>query len=520
MSDAASLPGVNKWVVAVTVMFPTFIEIMDTSVVNVSLPHIQGSLNAGLDEVTWVLTSYLVSNAIVIPISGWLANLLGRKRYLIISLLLFTGSSVVCGTAPSLMVLVLFRIFQGIGGGGLQPLSQAILLETFPKEEHGMAMAFFGMGVVLAPILGPVVGGWLTDKESWRWIFYINLPAGLIATSLVYTFVRDPVYLRGKVRHQVDRWGLFFLCVGLGCLQILLDKGQREDWFHSQFIIYLSAASVLAMALFVWVELHTPHPVVDLKVFRDRTFSTGSGIMFAGFLTLFASLVLLPLYVQELMGYTAYWAGLVLGPGGVAAFTVMPVAGVLMRKGISARHILAAGLTVSAYAIWRMSHFNLQADVYSIIWPRVVMGFGMGLFFVPLAASTFATTPKEKMGNASGIFNLLRNLGGSFGVAIGTTVLARRVQVHQNFLVEAFTPYSSAFRQYQGFIRGWLEGRHPWATRRSVYALIYQEVVRQAAMLAFNDAFWAMAWLTAALVPITFIMREAKEGKGANPPSV
>jgi DHA2 family multidrug resistance protein len=510
-SRTSNSPQTNKWLVAVTVMFPTFIEIMDTSVVNVSLPHIQGSMSAGLDEVTWVLTSYLVSNAIVIPISGWLANQLGRRRYLMISLLLFTGSSVVCGMAPSLGILVLFRIFQGMGGGGLQPLSQAILLETFPKEEHGMAMAFFGMGVVLAPILGPVVGGWLTDKESWRWIFYINLPAGLIAAFLVHTFVHDPAYIRKKAL-QIDRWGLFLLCVGLGCLQIALDKGQRDDWFHSDFILYLSMISATAMALFVWVELHTDHPVVDLKVLRDRTFTTGSTIMFAGFLALFSSLVLLPLYVQNLMGYTAFWAGLVLGPGGVAAFMVMPVAGILMRKGVSPRSLLAVGLFIMAYSMWQMSHFNLEAGLYSIIWPRVVMGFGLGLFFVPLSASTFVTIPNEKTGNASGIFNLLRNLGGSFGVAIGTTVLARRAQAHQNFLVETFTPYNTAFQQYYELTKHFLEGRYSWATQQSVYALIYQEVVRQATMLAFNDVFQDLAFVTAALIPLTFLLKTPKKG--------
>jgi len=512
-SPASQPAPVNKWLVAVTVMFPTFIEIMDTSVVNVSLPHIQGSLNAGLDEVTWVLTSYLVSNAIVIPISGWLANVLGRKRYLMISLLLFTGSSVVCGVAPSLAVLVLSRIFQGMGGGGLQPLSQAILFETFPKEEHGMAMAFFGMGIVLAPILGPVVGGWLTDIESWRWIFYINLPAGLIATFLVFTFIQDPDYIRKKV-FQIDRWGLFFLCIGLGCLQIVLDKGQRDDWFHSDFILYLSVISAVALICFVWVELHTPHPVVDLRVLRDRTFTTGSTIMFAGFLTLFSTLVLLPLYVQNLMGYTAFLAGLVLGPGGIAAFVAMPVAGVLMRKGINPRNLLAVGLSIVAYAIWEMSHFNLQAGIYSIIWPRLVMGFGLGLFFVPLSASAFVTIPNETMGNASGLFNLLRNLGGSFGVALGTTILARRAQAHQNFIVETFTPYSSAFQQYYELIRHFLESRYSWATQDSVYALIYHEVIRQATMLAFNDAFWIMAWGTAALVPLTFLLKTPKKGQG------
>ena len=511
MSQPAANAQASKWVVALTVMFPTFIEIMDTSVVNVSLPHIQGSLNAGLDEVTWVLTSYLVSNAIVNPTSGWIASSVGRRRYLLASLLLFTGSSVICGLAPSLWVLVGFRILQGMGGGGLQPLSQAILLETFPKEEHGMAMALFGMGVVLAPILGPVVGGWLTDQASWRWIFYINLPAGLMATFLVFSFIHDPPYIRKK-DFSIDRWGLFFLCIGLGCLQIVLDKGQRDDWFQSNFILYLSIISLVSLALFVWVEFHMRHPVVNLKILGDRNFSTGSVIMFAGFLALFASLVLLPLYVQKLMGYTAFWAGLVLGPGGMTAFMVMPLAGVLMRKGVNPRHLLALGLSLAAYAVWEMSHFNLQADIFAIIWPRVLMGAGMGLFFVPLSAATFVTIPNEKMGNASGLFNLLRNLGASFGVAISTTVLARRTQLHQNFLVEAFTPSSSAFHQHYKFMKQFAEKRYAWATRESVYALIYQEIIRQASMLAFNDAFWILSWVTAGLVPLTFLLRGSKKG--------
>jgi DHA2 family multidrug resistance protein len=332
---------------------------------------------------------------------------------------------------------------------------------------------------------------------------------------LVFNFVHDPAYLRRKTL-EIDKWGLFFLSIGLGCLQIVLDKGQRDDWFQSDFIFSLSLVSAVAMALFVWVEFRTPHPVVDLKVLRDRSFTSGSIIMFAGFLSLFASLVLLPLYVQKLMGYTAFWAGLVLGPGGMAAFMVMPVAGILMRKGISPRYLLAVGLTISAYGIWEMSHFNVQADVSAIIWPRVVMGFGMGLFFVPLAASAFATVPNEKTGNASGIFNLLRNLGGSFGVAISTTVLARRSQVHQNFLVEMFTPCSSAFQHHYEMIRHFLEDRYSWATQHSVYALIYQEVIRQATMLAFNDAFRFLAYVTAALVPLTFLLKSPRKGQGVS----
>ncbi len=506
----------NKWVIALTVMLPTFLEVMDTSVVNVSLPHIQGSLNAGLDEVTWVLTSYLVSNAIIIPITGWLASVFGRKRYLLFSLVVFTLSSLLCGAAPSLEMLVFFRVLQGLGGGGLQPLSQAILLESFPQREHGMAMAVFGMGVVMAPILGPVVGGWITDHWNWRWIFYINLPIGMIAFLLATLFVTDPDYLRQR-KFSIDRWGLFLLAVGLGSLQIVLDKGEREDWFESQFIVALTLVAAAALILFVIVELRTETPVVNLRVFRDRVFSTGCAIMFLGFFCIFGSIVLLPLYLQNLMSYNAFWAGLVLGPGGLASFFIMPVAGNLMRKGLNPRHLLAVGLAVITASLYLMAHFNLQAGFAEVSWPRIVLGFGIGLFFVPLAAATFANIRREEMGNASGIFNLLRNLGGSFGVAFTTTILSQRAQFHQNFLVEHTTPFNPAFQIRYESILEWLQTHHPdLAFSRTVLAIIYEEVLRQAHMLAFNDAFWALMWIAGFLVPLTLLLR-TREPAGMPP---
>ena len=508
MTTTAETHQVNKWIVALTVMLPTFIEIMDISVVNVSLPHIQGSLSAGLDEVTWVLTSYLISNAIIIPISGWLAGIFGRKRYLIFSLILFTASSVVCGAAFSLAILIIARIFQGIGGGGLQPISQAILLESFPQEERGLAMAFFGMGVVLAPIMGPVVGGWITDVWSWRWVFYINLPAGLLAIALVYLFVHDPGYIRRRLL-KIDTWGLFFLAVGLGCLQIVLDKGQRDDWFSSNFIIAFSLISGTALMLLLIRELRIPHPVVNLRIFRDRSFAIGNLIMFAGFFCLFASIVLLPLYLQNLMGYNALWAGLVLGPGGIAAFLIMPLAGIMMKINVSPRLLLGIGLSICAYALWLMSGFDLQASFRAVVMPRLIQGFGLGLFFVPLSAATFTGIPNEETGNASGIFNLLRNLGGSFGVAFSTTILARRTQLHQTFLAENVTPYNPSYQHYYDRIQQFLQAhQQPVAGHSAVLDEIYQRVMRQASMLAFNDTFWLLALATAALVMLTFFFRQ------------
>ena len=508
-------PAVNKWVVALVVMLPTFIEVMDTSVVNVSMPHIQGSLSAGVDEVTWVLTSYLVANAIIIPITGWLAGHFGRKRYLIFSIMMFTCASILCAAAPSLKVLILARVLQGLGGGGLQPLSQAILLETFPRREHGMAMAVFGMGVVMAPIVGPVLGGWITDQWSWRWVFYINIPAGILAVLLTIFFISDPAYIKKQI-FRIDRWGLFLLALGLGALQIVLDRGERLDWLESNFIVVLSIVAVLALVFFIIVELRAEHPVVDLRVFKDSAFSAGTAIMFLGFFCLFGSFVLLPLYAQELMGYTALWAGLILGPGGFSSFIVMPIAGALMKKGGKPWIILLVGLVITSYALFMMSRYNLQGDFYSIALPRLIQGIGLGMFFVPLSAAAYVNMPVEKIGNASGVFNLLRNLGGSFGVAVSSTILAQRAQVHQTFLSENITPYNPAFRNAYRHAVGFLQTNNMPASPKGGLAFIYGEITRQASMLSFNDTFYVLGVATAVMIPLTLFLRKGSSGGGSS----
>ena len=436
----------NKWIIALTVMLPTLIEIIDTSVVNVSLDHIRGSLSAGIDEATWSITSYLVSNAIIIPLTGWLSKFFGRKRYLIISITLFTISSFLCGSAWSLQSLVFFRILQGIGGGALQPLSQSILLETFPPRQHGMAMAVFGVGIMFGPIIGPLLGGWITDNWSWHWIFFINIPIGIISILLTMLFITDPPYMK-RMKMKIDYWGLALLTLGLGCLQIVLDKGQQDNWFSSNFIFWLSIVSFTSLLSFVIVELFTEHPVVNLRAFKNVTFSTGNVIMFMGFFNLFATIVLLPIYLQTLMGYTSYLAGLVLGPGGIATLIALPIAGSLVNK-VNPKALLAFGFIVNAYSTYLMSNFNLSADFPTVIWPRVVLGIGMGFFFIPLTTLTMSGVKKEEMANASAIYNLVRNLGGSFGVAFVTTILSRRAQFHQAHLVENLTPFD---RQYQMF---------------------------------------------------------------------
>ena len=501
----------NKWIIAITVMLPTLIEIIDTSVVNVSLDHIRGSLSAGIDESTWTITSYLVSNAIIIPLTGWLSRIFGRRSYLISSIALFTASSFLCGSAWSLQSLVFFRILQGIGGGALQPISQSILLETFPQRQHGMAMAIFGVGIMFGPIIGPLLGGWITDNWSWHWIFFINVPIGLISILMTLSFITDPPYMK-RMKMKIDYWGLALLALGLGCLQIVLDKGQREDWFSSSFILWMSIISATSLILFVIMELFAENPVVNLKTFKNISFSTGNLVMFFAFFNLFASIVLLPIYLQTLMGYTAFLAGLVLGPGGISTMFSLLIAGRLVTR-VNPKGLLAFGIVICAYATHLMSQFNLQAGFATVIWPRLVLGIGMGFLFIPLTTLTFATIKKENMGNATAIFNLLRNLGGSFGVAFVTTILSRRAQFHQSHLIEHLTPFdipyqitsqqSAQILDYRGFESS--------LSQYGGLGVIYKELLRQASMMSFNDAFYLTALLMISILPLVLLMKRPKD---------
>jgi DHA2 family multidrug resistance protein len=501
----------NKWIIALTVMLPTLIEIVDISVVNVALDHIRGSLSAGIDEATWSITSYLVSNAIIIPMTGWLSRLFGRKRYLIFSISLFTLSSLFCGSAWNLQSLVFFRILQGIGGGALQPLSQSILLETFPREQHGMAMAIFGIGIMFGPIIGPLLGGWITDNWSWQWIFFINIPIGIISILLVIFVITDPPYMK-RMKMKIDYWGLVLLATGLGCLQIVLDKGQREDWFASGHITWLSLISVASLLLFLINERFARHPIIDLKTFRNVSFTTGNIVMFFAFFSLLASIVLLPIYLQTLMGYTATLAGMVLGPGGLATLIAMPVAGKLVTK-INPKYILSSGIVIAAYSIYLMSGFNLSADFNTVIWPRVVLGFGMGFLFISLTTITMSGIRKEDMGNASAIYNLLRNLGGSFGVAFVSTVLARRAQSHQLHLTEHLTPFDPGYQMYSSQAAQFLQSRgaDAFMSKQGGLQVIYSQMLRQASMLSFNDAFFLLCILMLCTLPLLLLMRSGKK---------
>ncbi|MCC7203017.1 MAG: DHA2 family efflux MFS transporter permease subunit [Nitrospirae bacterium] len=494
-------------------MLPTLIEIIDTSVVNVSLEHIRGSLSAGVDESTWTITSYLVSNAIIIPLTGWLSRRFGRKRYLLFSIGLFTASSFMCGAAWNLQSLVFFRILQGIGGGAMQPISQSILLESFPPRQHGIAMAVFGVGIMFGPIVGPLMGGWLTDNWSWHWIFFINVPIGIISMFMVLFFISDPPYLKGKGL-KVDYAGLGLLAISLGCLQVVLDKGQQEDWFASQFIVALTFISVVSLISFIINELRVENPIVNLRLFRQATFSAGNIVMFCAFFNLFGSIVLLPIYLQTLMGYTSTLSGLVLGPGGIATLIVMPIAGLLVTR-VNPKTLLAFGIIVCSYSTYVMSQFNLYADFTTILWPRILLGIGMGSLFIPLTTMTMSGIRKEDMGDATSFYNLLRNLGGSFGVAFVATTLARRSQFHQGRLSEGFTQFDPAFQQAVSTIESTLRGAgaDPATSSYGSLDILYKELIRQAAMLSFNDAFYIVSILMLLTLPLIFLMRRTKSAE-------
>ncbi|MGE5362098.1 MAG: DHA2 family efflux MFS transporter permease subunit [Bacteroidales bacterium] len=489
-------------------MLSAVMEVLDTSVVNVSLPHIAGSLSATVEEATWVLTSYIVANAIILPISGWLASYFGRRRLLMVVVTGFTLSSVLCGLAPSLPWLIFLRVMQGTTGGGLQPLSQAVLLEGFPVEERGKAMAVWGMGIVAAPILGPTIGGWLTENYSWRWVFYINLPVGLISLIMIYLFVYDPPYL-ARTSRRVDVWGLGLLVLGIGALQIMLDKGQEEDWFASHMITTLAVVAVIGLTVFVIHEFLTSDPIVDFRLLRYRTFS--SGVFIGGILgfVLYGSLILLPLFMQQLLGFPAQTAGFWSSPRGVGTMLFMPITGYMLGRRWDPRLLLAVGLSVAAFSFFQYSHLNLNAGTHDLLWPQLIQGAGMALVFVPLSTIAMDPIPLRSMGYATSIFSLIRNIGSSMGISFVTTELARRSQLHQARLVENISAYDPAVRQSLEALGSAAQG-----TTKGI-GMLYGEVLRQASVMSFLDLFHVLGILFLVVVPVCWVMRKPEHVRSA-----
>jgi DHA2 family multidrug resistance protein len=513
-------PRHNQWVIALTVTMATFMEVLDTSIANVALPHIAGSLSASQEESTWVLTSYLVANAVVLPLSAWLADRIGRKRFYMICVFLFTCSSLLCGLAPSLPLLILFRVMQGIGGGGLATSEQSILTDTFAPAQRGMAFAIYGMAIVFAPTIGPTLGGWITDNYSWHWIFFINVPIGVISLLLTQQVVEDPPYIIQRKEESrkvpIDFIGAGLIALGLGCLEVALDKGQEDDWFGSPFIIFFVSASALAILYFVVWEWREEHPVLNLRLLKNRNLAVSCVLMTMLGAVLYGCTTLIPQYLQNLMGYTAEQAGMALSLGGIVVIVMMPVVGILISR-VDARLLIAFGFLLTAMALVHMTNIYPGIDFQTAAMFRVFQMAGLAFLFVPISTISYVGVPKEEGNQVSGLTNLLRNVGGTLGIATLTTMLARREQVHQNVLVAHVTPGSSAFSSMLSSLTGRFAhaGAGDVTGVSQAYGQIYQIVQAQAAALSYVDVIWIFAFAAAFAIPLPFLAKRNQAGAPA-----
>ena len=512
-------PRANPWVIAITVTLATFMEALDSSIANVAMGHIGGALSASRDEATWVLTSYLVANAVVLPISGWMSNRFGRKRFYMGCVFLFTLASLLCGMAPTLGTLVLCRVLQGAAGGGLQPSEQSILADTFPPEKRNMAFAMYGMAVVMAPAIGPTLGGWIIDNYSWRWLFFINIPVGILSLYLTNRLVEDPPYLEAirKRREGVDYWGLGLLVVSIGALQILLDKGQEDDWLSSHFIVGSIVVAVVGMGLFFWREMRVEHPIIDLRLFKQRNVSMTMFVMFMVGASLYSTTMLVPQYLQEIMGYSARQSGMAVSTGGLVLIVMFPVAGLLAPK-FDPRWLVAVGFIITTAGLWRMTELDLSISFGMAVSWRAYIALGLPFLFIPISTLCYAGIPQEKYNDVSGLSALMRNLGGSVGISFVTTLLARLSQKHLAMLSAHTAPGSGPFETIRnGLSSAWMQrgdGAFPDAMQRAS-TQIYGLAQVQARLLAYVDVIWVMVALTALLIPLPFLMRRPKPGEVA-----
>jgi MFS transporter, DHA2 family, multidrug resistance protein len=516
-SAAVWQPKFNPWLIAVVVAMAAFMEVLDTSIANVALPYMAGSLGASNDQSTWVLTSYLVSNAIVLPISGWLASAFGRKRFFMICLVVFTVSSLLCGIAPSLGAIIFFRILQGIGGGGLQPMAQAILADTFPPEKRGLAFALYGVTAIIAPTIGPTLGGWITDNYTWRWIFFINLPVGILALLLIYRLVEDPPWIKrlSGAGLKIDYIGVALLTLGVGALQVMLDKGQEDDWFGSRFITTLAILTAVGLISFVIWEWFYKNPIVEVRLYRNLNFLASNGMMFMLGIMLFSSLVMMPLFLQSLMGYTAESAGLVLSGGGLLLLVLMPVVGVLSSK-VQARYLVAFGwLTLSIGMYVSSRQLDLDISFRSASMLRLVQVFGLAFLFVPINLASYIGMPAEKSGSVAGLVNFMRNIGSSVGTSMVTTLIARRTQFHQVYLVANVADGRPALsRQLAGLTERLVAaGMSAERAAAQAYGIVFRNVIAQATTLAYIDTFLVLTALAAIMFVLSFTLKKNDPGK-------
>jgi len=515
-ADLSAPRAINPWLIALAVMLATFMEVLDTSIAAVALPYIAGSLSATNDEATWVLTSYLVANAIILPASGWFSLRFGRKRFLLACIAIFTVSSFACGAATSLGMILFARAVQGAGGGALQPLSQAILLETFPPQKRGMAMAVFGLGVVVAPVLGPTLGGWLTDTYTWRWAFYINIPVGLFAIFMISRYVADPSYIKEARPGKLDVIGLGLLALWLGCLQIILDKGQEDDWFGATWIRWAFAILIVAFVAFLLRQFRHKAPLVDLRVFRHRNFALGCLLIGLFGAAIYGLVTLLPLFYQELMGYTALAAGWAVSPRGIGAILAMPVIGYLTAK-IDNRWLIMFGFMMFGIASLWFGRVNLEIGQWSFIWPILISGFGSGCIFVPLSTTAMAFLRNEEIGNASGLYNLVRNIGGSVGISVVNTIVARHEQLHRTELSASLdkgrTAVAGSLHGLQNYLSA--QGLSSADAMQRAYAVLGLDLNAQSRLWAYVDDFRYMALMCFCCVPIVFALKRSVGKKGA-----
>ena len=514
MNGDSNQPKINPWLIAVAVILPTFIEMLDTTVVSVALENIAGNLSATISQATWIQTGYLISNAVVLPATAWFSALLGRKRFLMICIGIFTLASFACGEAPNLTFLIIASIVQGAGGGALQPISQAILMESFPPAKRGLAMAAYVVGVVLAPVVGPVLGGWLTDNYSWRWIFYINIPCGIVALWMIQQFVFDPEYIRNAKRVRIDAFGFLVLAIWLGTLQTVLNKGQDEDWFNSNFICTLSVISVIAFVAFIVREFRTREPLANLRVFADRNFLVSTLLISMVFLLLYGIMNLQPLMAGNLMGYTAFLSGVAQAPRGLGMMVLTPLVGILTGK-VNNRLLIGPGMILIAGASMMMGDFNLAICSHDFFWPNFIQGMGMALTTIPLMTVAMSTIRNEQMGNATGLFALARNLAGSIGIAVAIAMVSRGALRHQAYLTAHLTPfdlpYQNAVQMGQAALT---PGMGTAQAAPGTLGVIYKSLLLQTNMQAFADEFRWLALVCFLSVPLVLLLKKA-QGKKA-----
>ena len=525
MADAWK-PRHNPWAIALTVTLATFMEVLDTSIANVALPHIAGSLAASQTEATWVISSYLVSNAVILPISGYLATLFGRKKFYMTCVAMFGISSLLCGIAPTLPLLLFFRVLQGLGGGGLATSEQAILADTFEPSKRGQAFALYGLAVVTAPAVGPLVGGWITDNYTWRWIFFINVPVAIVSLILTNRMVEDPPYLQAEVQKarsgfiKIDYTGFALTALAFGSLEVILDKGQEDDWFGSTFIVTFLVLCVAGMvALILWELLQVRRglkPIIDLRLYRNRTFSLSFGMMFVLGVALYGTTVLIPQLLQSLMGYTATSAGMTLSLGGLATIMCMPLVGVLIGK-VDPRYLLAFGFFITAVALFHMTNITLEMSSAYAARLRFFQACGLGFLFIPIQTLAYTDVPMQRNNEVAGLTNLARNIGGSVGTALVTTLLARQAQRHQTYLGAHVSGSEGAYNDsIEGISHRLLTaGFSPAQAKAAAMQRLYQEMVQQANLLSYIDIIRFFAFAALCMVPLVFLMKKVKGGKAA-----